>query len=258
MLIQTVNRNEFYAAMMQLTDHKATKYRVYEDVCDSYGYYCVGKWGNIPVAITNTAMGQGGVHGSWYETKKALHFMPQLKYVFAVGVCGGVGSDKVSLGQVVVSSAIQGYTNLKAISGEWISRSPKLMLTDNLFHKFLKNPQNLLPFPKIMPAITPIFGIVLSGPWLIADENVKSQLLKLSKEAKAFEMEGMGIAEACIVHKKRVECLVVKGVSDLADKDKSDGWQPQAAMNAATYLCEMMNRADHLFEVQVRLMSFKF
>jgi len=44
-----------------------------------------------------------------------------------------------------------------------------------------------------------------------------------------------------------VECLVVKGVSDVADKDKTDDWQPQAAMNAAEYLCEMMNKAGHLF-----------
>jgi len=61
--------------------------------------------------------------------------------------------------------------------------------------------------------------MVLSGPWLIADENVKSQLLKLCKEAKAIEMEGMGIAEACGTHKKHVKCLVEKGVSDIRVKE---------------------------------------
>ena len=45
-------------------------------------------------------MGSNGVHSCWYETKKALHFIPQLKYVFSVGVCGGV-AGKVNLGEVV-------------------------------------------------------------------------------------------------------------------------------------------------------------
>jgi len=62
-------------------------------------------------------------------------------------------------------------------------------------------------------------------------------------------MEGMEIAEACGTHKKHVKCLVVKGVSDLADKSKEDG---QAAVNAVMYLCGMMNRANHLFKVLVR------
>ena len=37
---------------------------------------------------------------SWYETKKALHFMPHLEYIFVVGVCGGV-LVKVDLGNII-------------------------------------------------------------------------------------------------------------------------------------------------------------
>lgn len=251
-LIQTVNDNEFYAAMMQLKDHKAKKYEALDEFCGSYSYYCVGFWDQVLVAITQTGMGGGGVHGSWFETKKALHFMPQLKYIFAVGVCGGVNPYKVELGQVIVSSGIQGYSNLKLVPGEWINRSPSMLSFENNFFKFLKNPVNRVAnMPKMIPAIKPKFGIVLSGPWLVADEEMKKKVLKLSKEAVAFEMEGIGIALACSSH-SGVECLVVKGVSDLADKDKADNWQPQAAINAAKYLSAMMNKASHLFPHQVR------
>ena len=48
-------------------------------------------------------------------------------------------------------------------------------------------------------------------------------------------------------HHKKVECLVVKGVSDLGDKNKDDNWQPQAATNAVKYLCKSMKHAKHLF-----------
>ena len=34
--------------------------------------------------------------------------------------------------------------------------------------------------------------------------------------------------------------MVVKGVSDHADKDKADNWQPQAAMNAVAALYKAM------------------
>lgn len=78
-LIQTVNSNEFYAAMMQLEDHKATMYIGYDERFHSYSYYYVGVWDTIPVVIIQTGMGSNGVHSCWYETKKVLYFMPQLE-----------------------------------------------------------------------------------------------------------------------------------------------------------------------------------
>ena len=249
-LIQTVNSNEFRAVMMQLNDHKATVYWVKDEMCDSNSVYCVGYWGNVRVVITQTGMGGEGVHGSWYETKKALHFMPQLKYIFAVGVCGGVSSHKVMLGQVVVSKGIQGYKDLKLVPGEWINRSPSMLSHEKNFFFYLSSPINDRYIPKMIPDVKPKFGVVLSGPWLVADVYMKKKVVALSKEAVAFEMEGIGIVLACSNHSD-VECLVVKGVSDLADKDKSDGWQPQAAINAAKYLSAMINSATDLFPHQV-------
>ena len=54
-------------------------------------------------------------------------------------------------------------------------------------------------------------------------------------------MEGIGIVQAC--DGKQIEYLVVKGVSDFADEHKNDEWQPQAAINAAKSLCEVMTKA---------------
>ena len=54
-------------------------------------------------------------------------------------------------------------------------------------------------------------------------------------------MEGVGIAAAYNNVKTAVECLVVKGVSDYANRNKDDKWQPAAARNATHYLSYTIN-----------------
>ena len=80
----------------------------------------------------------------------------------------------------------------------------------------------------------------------MADDKIAEELWAMSPDGKAIEMEGAGVVRA-IDKKNIVECLVVKGVSDYSNKEKADDWQPQAATNSAQYLCEIMNKTEHLF-----------
>lgn len=244
-LIQTVNSNEFFAAMLQLKEHIVTKYIGYDPVCQSYSYYHAGKWGDVPVVIIQTGMSSNGVNSSWYETKKALYFIPHLKYIFSVGVCGGV-PGKVNLGTVVVSRAIQGYSDLKMTPFGWINRSVHGLCSQTQICHCITRAANVS-----QTNIVSKTGVVLSGPWLIADAKSQGNLLKVSREAIAFEMEGANIVQAC--GSTKVECLVVKGVSDLADSAKNDDWQPQAAINAAKYLNARMENASHLLKVRAQI-----
>ena len=236
-LIQTVNNNEFYAVMMQLKEGSTvSRYLVDDPLCDSVSTYYVGKWGDdaeIPVAIIQTNMGSSGVYGSWYETKKALKNLPHLKYIFAVGICGGV-KGRVKLGEVVVSKEICGYPDLKMTDVNWINRSFGSKMTEQNFYHYLTQAANI-------PANTKP-GTILSGPWLIKSIDIQQELiLKVCPDAIAFEMEGVGIVQACAG--KEIDYLIVKGVSDFGDANKNDDWQPQAALNAARYLCEAMTKA---------------
>ena len=197
-------------------------------------YYYVGKWGDkgIPVMIIQTAMGGDGVHGSYNETRKALNYLPNLKYIFAVGVCGGA-KGKVKLGDVVVSKVLQDCSVEVYEAGKVTTRSYGWSLTANSFYYFLSQAANT---PDIVTC-----GMVLSANKLLKDYDMQKKLLAQFPEAKAFEMEGHGIGRACEETKKReIEFLVVKGVSDLADEGKNDDWQPQAAVNAADALYEVM------------------
>ena len=234
-LIQTVNKHEFRAVMMEMKkDSVVTKFSVDDSLCDTKSYYYVGKWGDsgIPVAIIQTSMGTSGVFGSWYETKKALKNLKHLKYIFCVGICGGV-KGRVKLGDVVVSTRICGYPDLKMMDVAWINRSCSSTLGEQGFLHFLTQTANLPA--KIIP------GTVLSGPWLIKSLVIQKELLKLCPEADAFEMEGIGIVQACAGKEK--EYLIVKGVSDYGNAKKDDRWQAEAAVNAAQYLCITMTKA---------------
>ena len=234
-LIQTVNKHEFYAAMLELKeDSEVKQYAIDDPLCDAKSYYYVGRWGDreIPVAIIQTGMGGNDVYGSWYETKKALYNLPHLKYIFAVGVCGGI-RGKVKMGEVIVSKAIWGYSELKMTKPRWISRSDSVNLEHTNFFHFL-NQAAQLPYNTKC-------GTMISGPWLIKSVAIQGDLLAICPEGIAFEMEGDGIVKAC--RGKPIEYLVVKGVCDFGDQHKNDDWQPQAATNAAKSLCEVMAKA---------------
>ena len=237
-LIQTVNAREFQAAMLRMNMECDILHYCVEksSVCPGESYYYVGNWGEkkIPVVIVQTTMGSNGDHGSYYETKKALSCLPNLKFIFAVGVCGGF-IGKVKLGQVVVSKDLQDCSNMK-VADKIEIRSPSWQFKDDPFLHFLSQTANT-------PTNTTT-GMVLSANNLVANAGFQKQLLEARPGAIALEMEGHGIARACQQYMgekgRRIQFLVVKGVSDLADEKKSDNWQPQAASNAVDALYQVM------------------
>ena len=236
-LIQTVNPKEFYAAMVGINEECCiSKYAVTEsNVCPGESYYFVGKWGKkeIPVVIVQTEMSSDGNHGSYNETKKALSCLPNLKFIFAVGVCGGL--KDVKLGEVVVSKVLQDCSVRKIENGRMNIRSRAWHLQGDSFYHFLSQADNT---PKNTKC-----GMILSANDLVKGADFKNMLREARPEAIALEMEGHGIAKACQEYRdkgRKIEFLVVKGVSDLANEKKDDIWQPQAASNAVNVLCEVM------------------
>ena len=238
-LIQTVNPKEFNAVMIQLNKKDGvSEYRVNNpNEKEKFRSYFVGKLSksSIPVAIVQTEMGSNGEYGSRNETKVALHWLPNLQYIFAVGVCGGIkGKENLKLGKVVISEAIQDYSHTKDEEDRLIICSPCWDCKDGNFYNFISLAAKL--------PVNTVCGVVLSANTLIENDDTRKKLLQACPEAIAYEMEGHGIAGAC--REKGIEILIVKGVSDFGDKNKSDIWQPQAAVNAATALCEAMGKYD--------------
>ena len=59
--------------MNQMKDCEILQYDVLDPTCKSFSWYYVGYWGDVKVAVVQTSMGTGGLGGSWYETRKAMH-----------------------------------------------------------------------------------------------------------------------------------------------------------------------------------------
>ena len=242
-LIQTVTNIEFYAAMIQLDGCNVSKYIGFDPICQSTSYYFVGEWGKVPVVIIQvTAKNRNGAHSSWYETLKALHYIPSLRYIFAIGICGGVAT-KVDLGNVVISQAIYGYNDLNMTPSGWKNNALLQFNTETSVYDCLTHADRIAQQQGIVP------GAIMSGSaWLIDDPKLQKVALNHTQEAIiAFEMEGANIFQAC--SNSKAECLVVKGVYHLIGDFKDDDWQPQAANNAAAYLSKEMNKAIHMFGV---------
>ena len=250
-LIEVVNEIEFMTAICHING-QINRCTVCDELTSSRTYYYYGKWGNVPVVIVRTGekVGPQFQYGSWFETKKALYYMPNLKHVFGVGVCGGAVDKKseqplVRLGHVVVSSHIIGYdhqkkqdeTDEKMQNKRNINRSPSFTLTEHSFYHFLEDLQNKGKWKRGLH-----FGRVLSGSWLVAGTKAQKMIMNdHRKDEIVFEMEGVGIAAAC-QNTDVKNYLVVKGVSDHANRDKNDDWQPAAATNANNYLSDMINK----------------
>ena len=249
-LIEVVNDIEFRTAICQMNG-EVYPCTVCDDLTNSESIYFYGKWGNVPVVVvqTGTKVGSQFQYGSWFETKKALYYMPELKHVFGVGVCGAAvdansRKPRVPLGHVVISSHIIGYDHQKKkIEGDENRAFFSNMLERSFYH-FLSR---LIHKDEWEEGLH--FGRVLSGSWLVADITAQELVLDSSRNDEiAFEMEGVGIAAAC--QNTMVDSwLVIKGVSDYANRDKSDTWQPAAARNATRYLSEMINKKVIIYNI---------
>ena len=242
-LIEVVNDTEF-KTVISLMEGKISYHYIIDDLTNSTSTYYLGNLEGIPIVVVQTATRAGSQfqYGSWFETKKALHYFDNLKYIFAVGVCGAVidpksKSPRVHLGQVVISSHITGYDHKKILDGNTEDRGYTEDLSQYDFYNFLHTYGNQGKWRGKVR-----FGKVLSGSWLVASLAAQKFLLHPNHPDEiAVEMEGVGIAAAC-KNSAIKAFLVVKGASDYANSKKNDDWQPHAAREAASYLSEMLNK----------------
>ncbi|MET0118875.1 MAG: hypothetical protein ABW090_15740 [Sedimenticola sp.] len=77
-------------------------------------------------------------------------------------------------------------------------------------------------------------GLIGSGNCLMKDVTERDRLAQ-DEGILALEMEGAGIADAAWNQSEVADYLVIRGISDYADREKNNVWQPYAAAVAAAY-----------------------
>jgi nucleoside phosphorylase len=156
-----------------------------------------------------------------------------------VGIAGAA-SDDVALGDVVLGSDIYYYERGK-VTPKGKKPEPRMYPADaSLWDSVIKTtkwttsiraprPDNKQTRPKIHR------GVIASGEKVIAEKAVRNQIASVSRKILAIEMEGYGVSSAAWQSPSRPRVLVIRAISDRADRSKKYDWQPYAAAAAAGF-----------------------
>ena len=240
LLLMVVNPSEFYAAMYYFSKNEAK-------VLDSGGnIYYVGKWGQIPAALVRQRVqGTAGLNGSQQITCSSINLFKNLKVIIALGVCATMGR----LGDVIISSRIDSCNLYKVHGDQLINRGDRSTPGENI-HRFLLLNHEIWSFQCTKQATgghkaVAVFKPMLSGAPLIASGEHRDKLKdSVSPEAGGLEMEGIGVIDGINIANKenKIEFIIVKAGCDYADESKNKEWQPVAAMAAADFVYNQLDK----------------
>ncbi|MBO7490788.1 MAG: hypothetical protein J6T88_10970 [Bacteroidales bacterium] len=187
-------------------------------------------------------------------TKMILRFHP--KYLFMTGICAGLKGNNIGFGDVLVASQVwDGMSgkfkelNKDDADPEMIFEPDYRQITldadmQNIINR-LKDKKELLAqikdgFTGEKPD-TPLkiyVGPMTSVPAVIASEQKIADLRAHARKLIGIEMESYGVFYAAEhAHRLRPKYTIsIKSASDLADKDKTDIYQPYASYTSAAIM----------------------
>ena len=93
------------------------------------------------------------------------------------------------------------------------------------------------------------------GPQLIRDQAYISGLKARENSLIGLDMESYGVALAaamCSTHAQSIIPLIVKGVCDFADADKSDAWHDYCSYASASFVlavCKKIMTLDYPYSI---------
>ena len=161
------------------------------------------------------------------------------KAVLMVGIAGAARDD-VKLGDLVLGQEVYFYERCKdTLTGELLE--PKLYPADATLWDRVTNVafwDALIPVPRpdgqeIRPKIHP--EVIASGERVIANPEIRAKIASGNRKIAAIGMEGYGVSAAAWKRDPPVPCLEIRAISDAADAQKNDTWQPYAAAVAAEF-----------------------
>lgn len=189
--------------------------------------------GGITIYLGQSSHGSNGPSGMTL-TAQALIDSCRPDYLIMTGICFGLKEDEQQLGDILVSTRIHDLDHRKVVdrdSGPVVI--PRGVVADSavtLLDRFRAATYHWVRPPALH------FGLILSGSVLVNSRTIRTQLKETYPDALGGEMEGAGLYAACA--KEKIDWIVVKAISDWG-MDKTDGYQAQAAENAARFVVHM-------------------
>jgi nucleoside phosphorylase/ActR/RegA family two-component response regulator len=166
------------------------------------------------------------------------------RYLILVGIAGGIPQDDLDLGDVVVANQVICYEYGKVIdtgikARDRVYPSSSLLLDRiNSYWDLGWTEQIGVDRPRQTKRTNPklFIGPIASGNKVIASTIFRDQLLNRWPKLHAVEMEAEGVFAAAFERPTITHTIVVRGISDMADKHKSNKWQEYAANSAAAFV----------------------
>ncbi|MBR3764853.1 MAG: 5'-methylthioadenosine/adenosylhomocysteine nucleosidase [Clostridia bacterium] len=153
--------------------------------------------------------GPGKVNAALCTQSMILHFHPE--WVLNLGVAGA-GEAGVSIGDMVIATAAVQHDMDTSPIGDPVGMVSKINLVEIPCDAALR--EKLLAAASTVEGMRVHEGIIATGDQFIHDGGVRSRINGLF-HAKAVEMEGGAVAQACYMH--GVPCGVLRSISDQAD-----------------------------------------
>lgn len=219
---------------------------------DPHSYYVTEfeRNGKLKRVVNVQSSDMGMVAASISTMNLNYHFKP--KYIFITGIAAGIGEH--CFGDIIVPSEVWNYS-----CGKYIDKEGEL---------------SFLPEPKVIPLDVKISDLVrqdytevlneihdawpinnevdlaisksklslyssplASGTAVVANfQLVKDMIISHSRKTEGIDMEAYGVfAAARSLCDNKPISICVKSISDFADKEKGDGYQPYASYTSACF-----------------------
>jgi nucleoside phosphorylase len=192
-------------------------------------------------------LGMGRVQAVTAATDAIRRWRP--RYILLIGIAGGIATQNVRIGDILISDQIVDYELQKITSRgpeiRWeIQRAdPRLLDASNNYRG--ENWQELIQLkrPDGMKSKRHT-GPIASGDKVIAFDKVLARYRDVWPKLIGVEMEAGGVATAAFQSTDRPGFFMVRGVSDLADKDKNSSdvekWRSYACAAAASFAVALL------------------
>ncbi|MBO4209933.1 5'-methylthioadenosine/S-adenosylhomocysteine nucleosidase family protein [Micromonospora echinofusca] len=191
------------------------------------------------VAMQTLNPGQRSATVAYQQLRR--HFAPPV--VLLVGIAGGIGT-RVDIGDVVLADEVIYYDSRRETGSGVRRRGQEQRVTSVLRHRLDEFLRVHGEFCEIAPGyLVPVRrGPIGSGEAVPADRasDIRRYLLDFNDKTLAVETEAAGVAQAFHeevgTDRTLRGWLTIRGISDLADAHKGDGYHRLAAQHAAAVL----------------------
>lgn len=184
------------------------------------------------------------------SAKMIIKFKP--KYVIMTGIAAGIKKE-LNLGDIMVGTDIWNYSSGKYKDSEEGGNNNIDLLPDSIHIPLDETIREIIinqdydetlkeikaQFKDFCPEndLNVAFGPIACGSAVVAsDQIVREQVLAHSRKTIGLDMESYGVCFASrAISAETVKHIIIKSVSDKADKAKNDGYQKYASFTSAQF-----------------------